>query len=202
MNRERELHPEQKPRLESVAEAVYWAKSSGITAAGLRRLVRSLSIEPVFTAHPTEAKRRTVLMKLKRITALLFELRRDSLLPREAERFTAEIRRQIVSLWQTDEVRATALTPMDEVENGLFFFGETVWPIVSWLRDDLRRAIRRYYPGTDFDIPVFLRFGSWIGGDRDGNPNVTPEITRRAVQAHRTLALRQHIRSVRPCGAS
>jgi phosphoenolpyruvate carboxylase len=197
VNRERELHPEQKPRLESVADAVYWARSSGIGSSGLRDLIRSLSIEPVFTAHPTEARRRTVLTKLKRVSALLFELRRDGLLPREAERFAAEIRRQIVSLWQTDEVRATTLTPMDEVENGLFFLGETVWPIVSWLRDDLRRAVRRYYPSARFDIPVFLRFGSWIGGDRDGNPNVTPEITRRAVQAHRALALRQHIRSVR-----
>ncbi len=197
VNRERELHPEQKPRLESIAEAVYWARASGISAAGLRSLVRSLSIEPVFTAHPTEAKRRTVLMKLKRISALLFELRRDGALPREKERMTAEIRRHITSLWQTDEVRATTLTPMDEVENGLFFFGETVWPLVSWLRDDLSRAIRRYYPGLRLEVPVFLRFGSWIGGDRDGNPNVTPEVTRSAVRAHRALALRQHIRSVR-----
>ncbi len=197
VNRERELHPEQKPRLESIAEAVYWAKSSGISATVLRSLVRSLSIEPVFTAHPTEAKRRTVLMKLKRISALLFELRRDGVLPRERERMISEMRRHLTSLWQTDEVRATTLTPMDEVENGLFFFGETVWPLVSWLRDDLRRAIRRYYPGAPFEVPVFLKFGSWIGGDRDGNPNVTPEITRRAVRAHRALALRLHIRSLR-----
>jgi phosphoenolpyruvate carboxylase len=197
VNRQRELDSAKQPRLESIADGLYWAKKNGIRAREIQALARSLMIEPVFTAHPTEAKRRTVLVKLERISALLFELRGRDLLPREKDLITGEIRRQITALWQTDEVRAVTLTPIDEVENGLFFFSETVWPLVPWLQDDVRRAVAQYFPGETFEIPPLLKFGSWIGGDRDGNPNVTPEITLKAVRMHRTLALQQHIRSVR-----
>jgi phosphoenolpyruvate carboxylase len=197
VNRQRELQAGRQPRPESIAEAIHRFKRSGVTAEQVQSLLDRLRIQPVLTAHPTEAKRRTVLEKLKRISALLVELSERQLLPMERERLVGEIRSHVTVLWQTDEVRATPLTVLDEVENGLFFFDETIFALVPLLRDSLKEALARYYPESSFRIPPFLRFGSWVGGDRDGNPNVTPDITRRAVRAHTALALNKYIAAVR-----
>ena len=153
-------------------------------------------MQPVLTAHPTEAKRRTVLEKLKQISALLFALDGPVLLPGDQERIIAGIRRQIMALWQTDEVRATRLTPVNEVDNSLYFFHQTIFALAPELHRDMERALRRYYPGHRFEIPPLVHFGSWVGGDRDGNPNVTPEITRDAVRAHLGLSLRRYIEAI------
>jgi phosphoenolpyruvate carboxylase len=196
VNRAREFASGAKPRAESIAEAVYWAKNAGLGSGAFQDLLRRLKVQPVLTAHPTEAKRRTVLEKLKQISALLFALDVPVLLPGDQERIIAGIRRQIVALWHTDEVRATRLTPVDEVDNSLYFFDQTIFALAPELHRDMERALRRYYPGHRFEIPPLVRFGSWVGGDRDGNPNVTPEITRSSVRAHLALSLRRYIEAI------
>lgn len=197
VNRERELQAGRKPRPESITEAIHRFKRSGVTAEEVQNLLDSLRIQPVLTAHPTEAKRRTVLEKLKRIAELLDALGANQLLPMERKRLVHEIRSHITALWQTDEVRATPLTVLDEVENGLFFFDQTIFDLVPLLHEQVKEALSQHYPHHAFHIPPFLRFGSWVGGDRDGNPNVTPDITRRAVRAHAALALNKYIAAVR-----
>ena len=196
VNRAREFESGAKPRAESIAEAVYWAKNAGLGSAEFQDLLRRLKVQPVLTAHPTEAKRRTVLEKLKQISALLFALDVPVLLPGDHERIIAGIRRQIIALWHTDEVRATRLTPVNEVDNSLYFFDQTIFALAPELHRDMDRALRRYYPGHRFEIPPLVHFGSWVGGDRDGNPNVTPEITRSAVRAHLALSLRRYIEAI------
>jgi phosphoenolpyruvate carboxylase len=176
---------------------VAWAHDAGVDWPAFQDLVARIRIEPVLTAHPTEAKRRSVLEKLKRISTLLVQLDDAALLPSEREAMTGEIERHVTALWQTDEVRAAALTPLDEVENILFFFDQTIWDLAPLLAEDMRRAVRRWYGRRPFETPPLVRFGSWVGGDRDGNPNVTAEVTRRAVRAHVELALGRYADSVR-----
>ncbi|MCS6860400.1 MAG: phosphoenolpyruvate carboxylase [Abditibacteriales bacterium] len=197
VNRERELRAGRQPRPESITEAIHQFKRNGVTAEEVQSLLDRLRIQPVLTAHPTEAKRRTVLEKLKRIAELLDALDANQLLPIEQKRLTHEIRSHVTTLWQTDEVRATPLTVLDEVENGLFFFDQTIFDLVPLLHEQMQEALARYYPHHAFRVPPFLRFGSWVGGDRDGNPYVTPDITRRAVRAHAALALNKYIAAVR-----
>ncbi len=191
INRERERALPARP--ESIREAIFLLKESGVTADEIQQLLNILSIQPTLTAHPTEAKRRTVLEKLQTITASLFELSRADLLPSERIALQREIYRQITILWQTDDIRRHRPSVMDEVSNGLYFFDHTIFEVVPHLYEDLQQALHFAYPHYTFRIPPFLRFGSWIGGDRDGNPNVTPEVTYQAVKAHKRLVLNKYI---------
>ena len=176
------------PRGESIAEAVAEAARASVTAERMRALLAECSVEPVFTAHPTEARRRTVLAKLRRLRQLA-----DGLDEPGSARGTAErhdrIREEIAALWLTEEVHRRAPTVLDEVRNGLYFFEESLWVVVPRLYRELERALAESYPGERFDVPAFLRFGSWVGGDRDGNPNVTADITEHTLRLHRETAL-------------
>src|SRR5262249_8866542 len=136
---------------------------------------------PVFTAHPSEARRRTVLEKLERINASMDRLEREQLLPREREQAEAGIREEIEGLWQSDLVRVLRPTVLDEVRQGLSVVDGALFDVVPRLYRALERAIARVYPGFPGRVPALLRFGSWIGGDRDGNPNVTHATTAAAI---------------------
>jgi phosphoenolpyruvate carboxylase len=185
-----------QPVAESIGEAIAGLKAQGVTADGVRDLLDRLSVELVFTAHPTEAKRRTTLATLRRISRHLRALDVRDLLPDEHEAITEQIRREIVTLWQTDETRAERPTVLNEVSNGLYYFEETLFEVVPQVYRTLERALARQYPGEVFTVPPFLRFGSWIGGDRDGNPFVTLEVTARTVRMHADLAMKMHLRAV------
>jgi phosphoenolpyruvate carboxylase len=184
------------PLAETVAAAVRDLRDQGITAAELQELLRRLSIMPVFTAHPTEAKRRTILTKLARIADTLEAL--DAGLPEPDEKAAAleTLREDVVALWQTDEGRSHRPSVLDEVRNGLYYFESTLFDLAPTLRDSVRRALERCYPGESFELPVFLRFGSWIGGDRDGNPFVTTAVTEETLREHKTLVLRLYQRAL------
>ncbi len=93
-------------------------------------------------------------------------------------------------LWQSDETRDRRPTVLDEVRNGLYFFEATLFKLVPRIYDELERALAQEFPGESFDIPTFLRYGSWIGGDRDGNPFVTLEVTEEALRTHKEFILR------------
>ncbi len=102
--------------------------------------------------------------------------------------------RTLTALWQTDELRASALTVADEAVNILYFFEHSILEIVAWLHEDLRAALAQSYPGESFELPPFVRYRSWVGGDRDGNPNVTPDITWQTVIRHQSHVLEHYLR--------
>jgi phosphoenolpyruvate carboxylase len=103
-----------------------------------------------------------------------------------------QMRRTLIELWRTDELRTTQLTVEDEVLNALYFFEHTIFDVVAWLHEDVRSSLAQFYPGHEFEIPAFLTYRSWVGGDRDGNPNVTPDITWRTLVRQKALILRAY----------
>jgi phosphoenolpyruvate carboxylase len=195
-DRARQAHAEGAAMDESIAAAVSRLRDEGLTPADMQALLDALFIMPVFTAHPTEAKRRTVLTKLRRILDILHDMDFHTPIPPEADALRETLREEIVSLWQTDETRWRQPTPLDEVRNGLYFFEDTLFDLVPLLCQDLSAALDRYYPDARFHIPPFLRFGSWIGGDRDGNPFVTVAVTEETLREQKTLALRLYQRAI------
>lgn len=166
------------PLADSIAEAVDILKRQGLTPEKVQALLDQLSVEIIFTAHPTESKRRAVLRKLRSISMMLGQLDMQRMLPREREQTLDNLRTQITLLWLTNEVRTHQPTVFDEVEHGLWYFAQTLFEVVPEIYHALEQALTRAYPGHYFRVPTFLHFGSWIGGDRDGNPNVTADITR------------------------
>ncbi len=180
------------PLADSIAEAVHSLRAQGITAETMQELLNQLSIELVFTAHPTESKRRAVLEKLRAISTTLYQLETQDLLPRERDQILTDLKVWVSLLWLTDEVRASRPTVLDEVRNGLWYFSESLFDIVPEIYRSLHQALAQAYPGCSFHVPSFLRFGSWIGGDRDGNPYVTTAVTAETFRMHQELARQRH----------
>lgn len=183
-------------RRESIRDAVRQLHDKGLGAQEVQALLDQIEITPTLTAHPTEAKRKVVLDKLQGIAILLDEVDSTPLLTSRldnAGRASAEIERTLTELWQTDEMRSTSLTVGEEVRNALYFFERTIMAVVPWLHEDLASALAEFYPGQDFNIPTFIRYRSWVGGDRDGNPKVTPEMTWQTLLDHRMLVLETYL---------
>ncbi len=197
VNRRRATEAGDAPRRESVRDAVRSLRDAGVTAAQMRALIGSLSVQLVFTAHPTEAKRRTIQEKLLRLSRRLDALDGPGLPDRERKALLEDVRAETETLWQTDEVRQRRLTVRDEAANILFYFDETLFEVTPRLYQDLRDALAECYSGEDFSIPTFLEYGSWVGGDRDGNPTITLDHTREIVAQHKDLALAKYLRAVR-----
>ena len=183
---------ESRPMRETIDDAVDRLKRSGCSGDDVRRLLEHLLIKPVFTAHPTEAKRRTILEKQRGIGEILEKRDRTDLTPREHARDMHRLREHITALWQTDETRDRRPTVWDEIHNGLYFFDRTLFEVVPGIYGELESALSRHYPGEAFNIGPSLRFGSWIGGDRDGNPNVDAATTEQTLQLHQELALKHY----------
>ena len=175
-------------RGESVRQALMEAAAEGVKAESVRSLLRSCLVEPVFTAHPTEARRRSVLFKLRRLSDIVERLDDPRLTSHERSHLFDRIREEVTSLWLTEEVRGRAPRVLDEVRNGLYYFEESLWELVPRLYHELEEALASAYPGEAFDVPPFLRFGSWIGGDRDGHPHVTALVTEQTLRLHRETA--------------
>jgi phosphoenolpyruvate carboxylase len=168
------------PQRGSCAEVLSRLRGEGITADRLHDAICGLRIELVLTAHPTEVARRTLIQKYNRIAMALAEGDRPDLTQPEQDANVAALRREIVAAWGTAEVRSQQPTPLDEVRAALALFEESLWHAVPRYLRTLDRALTT---ATGRGLPPHvtpIRFGSWIGGDRDGNPNVTPQVTRRA----------------------
>ena len=195
--RTREIESGDTPRPESIRQAVAEICASGISAESLANILRQSLVEPVLTAHPTEARRRTVLHKLRNLATLLTPLDQPRITRREREINLNAIREVITSLWVSEEVRSRRPSVLDEVRNGLYFFESSLWDVVPRLYRDLEDALRDQYPADVFDVPSFLRFGSWIGGDRDGNPSVTARVTEHTLRLHKDTALALYEGSLR-----
>jgi phosphoenolpyruvate carboxylase len=202
---------EPRPAEGTPDEAVDWLREHGWSAARIEELLGRVRISPVLTAHPTEARRRTMLTALRRCYRLVEQLDDPRLGPSEDEEIRRRLREEITILWRSAAVRRLAPSPMDEVRTALAFFDETLFRSVPRVyrafdlaieraEEDDRREGDARDGGTDrarqasgarpVRVPAFLAWGSWIGGDRDGNPNVTAELTRQVPRIHADHVLR------------
>ena len=174
------------------AQLVADAAAVGIGADRIRGLLSELRIRPVITAHPTEAKRVTVLERHRRIYRGLMDLESPRWTPRERAELIHRLGTEIELLWLTGELRLEKPTVAQEVAWGLHFFNETLFDAVPGLLEKLESALRQSYPGEGFEVRPFFQFGAWMGGDRDGNPFVTNEITRQTLATNRATSLKRY----------
>lgn len=192
VNRERELAATtDKPRSESLAEAIHTLASNGVPLARVNETLNELDIQPTLTAHPTESRRRSVIAKQDRIAELLITRNSSEITEHEQRVLESDVRQTLSQLMATDEIRANRLDVIDEVRNGIHYLGGTIWTAVPELYRDLADAIETNY-GKRIDLPVILRYRSWIGGDRDGNPFVTAERSEQAFTEMRDVAIKRH----------
>jgi phosphoenolpyruvate carboxylase len=201
INREAERRetPE-NPRSESIGAAVHELKNSGVTLEALQASIVALDIQPTLTAHPTEARRGTILFKQNRIARLLDTIpQHDASAERERAPIIRQIAHEIALIMATEDVRADRLRVEDEVANGRFYATTVIWDTLPRIYRDLQEAIARYY-GESFALPAFLRYRSWIGGDRDGNPFVTPAVTRDTLRTYREAALARYSEALEALG--
>ena len=173
---------------DSVAEAIARLRRAGRDEAALDAILDRLCITPVLTAHPTEARRRTALIALRRCAVLLERLDDPRLTPSEDRETRRRLREEITLLWRTSDLRSVAPEPLDEVRTAMAVFDATLFTLVPRLYRATDAALdapgsRGPRTGTRPPrVPAFVRFGSWVGGDRDGNPAVTAEMTERTVR--------------------
>ncbi len=199
-HQERRRQVEQGERLwhGSFDDSLRVLRDQGMTVAQCQHLLDRLMYQPVFTAHPTEAKRRTLLEAQRRLAVLARQLNHPALGELSRRRIEQQLVNQIQTLWKTDEVRVHKPQVEDEIKNGLFYFREALFDAVPVLYRNLERAVANVYgdDAADLRVPPFLRFGSWIGGDRDGNPFVTHDMTRLAVRLQAREVLKVYLRRV------
>jgi phosphoenolpyruvate carboxylase len=186
LRRRRQYEHEQRVPRESLVEAVARLREAGIEPVELEP---TLSLELVLTAHPTEATRRSVLAAHLRLSRLLAEFDDPSLTPARRRRVEAALAEEVTLLWQTDEVRSQRPRVVDEIRHGLWFFEQSLLRVAELLLADFRRLI----PGA----PTPFHFGTWIGGDMDGNPATGPETIADALERARELALTTYADEVR-----
>lgn len=196
INRERVRLLPEKGRVESIDEAVGILRHADYSLNDVVQILSRLDIQPTLTAHPTEARRRTILYKQEHLASLIDQLRYSKPTPEERDELLHQVHNQIALLVASDKVRASKPTVIDEVENGLHYLRNAIWETIPRIHTDVVNAIARHYDQT-VDVPVFLRFRSWIGGDRDGNPNVTAEVTRKTFSMHRRSVLARYLDALR-----
>lgn len=181
---------EAKGRLkESIFEAIRALKKRGKTATDMRALLEQTRLRLVLTAHPSEAKRQETLVKLRHIANMMERRDRHNLLPREQRKLESALAEEVEELWQTRQVRASKKEVADEVDFGIYFIRSVIIDVVIDIYEDLQMALERSYPDADWtELPPVLRYASWIGGDRDGNPNVTTDVTLQTLATLRATA--------------
>ncbi len=178
-------------------------KASGLDTAGLQDLLDNLLIEPIFTAHPTEPTRRTILRKEQNIVKHLVDLLNPTMTPQETSSAHENIRLLATTGWQTDEHPSEQMTVADELEHVLFFVTDVLYRAIPPFYEDIETAIERIYgeDGKNVEIPNVLQFGSWVGGDMDGNPNVNAKTIRETLARQRSLILDLYYKECAAIGA-
>src|SRR4051795_5780305 len=158
------------PRSGTLALTLSHARAAGFKAADLRKFFAEAQVSPVLTAHPTEVRRKSTIDREMEIAALLERRERVQLTPQEIEADDEQLRREVLTLWKTNLLRRTKLTVLDEVANGLSFYDYTFLREVPRLHCALEDRLNEGDGAARGELASFLRMGSWIGGDRDGNP--------------------------------
>jgi phosphoenolpyruvate carboxylase len=177
------------------------ARAAGLSPADLRKFFASALVSPVLTAHPTEVRRKSTIDREMEIAALLDRRERVQLTPEELAASDEQLRREVLTLWQTNLLRRTKLTVLDEVANGLSFYDYTFLHEVPRLHCALEDRLNEGDSGAQGELASFLKMGSWIGGDRDGNPFVTAEVMRGTLRLQSSRVLRFYLEELHVLGS-
>ncbi|MGH8497103.1 MAG: phosphoenolpyruvate carboxylase, partial [Gammaproteobacteria bacterium] len=185
------LRDSERPQPGGIEDAVRKLRDAGLGLDACRKVIAGLRIEPVFTAHPTEPVRRTLLRKEQLIVRRLVDRLDSQRTPDEDRAALGSIRAAVTSGWQTEEHPAARMTVADELEHVLFFLSDVIYRVIPPFYESLQHALASVYgkEAECIDIPVILRFASWVGGDMDGNPNVSAETIRSTLARQRSIIL-------------
>ncbi|GCE25620.1 phosphoenolpyruvate carboxylase [Dictyobacter alpinus] len=193
--RAHEIDPETTPQRGSLEALVEFFKRNQLDGATLQQLFDNLSIDLVFTAHPTEATRRSLITKSRRITTLLNQLDNAALMTQhERSRWQRNLDTVIDLLWRTDAIRQVRPEPLDEIKMGIYYLDEIIYDALPDLYGELEELLQKDYP--DLTVPPFLRVGSWIGGDQDGNPFIHADTLLTALSQQRNYVLVHYRRAL------
>ncbi|MEC5205813.1 MAG: phosphoenolpyruvate carboxylase [Vogesella sp.] len=179
------------PQRGSLSRALTSLHDSGVDFASLNAALQEASVSAVLTAHPTEVQRQSVLDGHRAVRKFLQQLSSPDITPEEEAEVEAKLQRVIHTLWQTTEIRPFKMTVADEIENGVAYHPLSFFQAIPALYERLGRQMRELW-GQDAAIPSFLRVGSWIGGDRDGNPNVDASVLRHAITRQAEVAFKHY----------
>jgi phosphoenolpyruvate carboxylase len=189
------------PRASTLAQTLSHARSAGFSPADLRSFFKDALVSPVLTAHPTEVRRKSTMDREMEIAALLDRRERVQLTPEEIEAADEQLRREVLTLWQTNLLRRTKLTVLDEVANGLSFYDYTFLHEVPRLHCAIEDRLDKEDCGDHEELASFLKMGSWIGGDRDGNPFVTAEVMRGTLRLQSSRVMNFYLEELHVLGS-
>jgi phosphoenolpyruvate carboxylase len=194
-----QLHRDEAPLPGSFRGTLLQLREEGLSAQEVLSALGEVEVVPVFTAHPTEITRRTTLLKRRRIADQLLQIDELPLSDADAAEHEEILLSEITALWQTDEVRLNKPTVGDEIRSGIRYFNLSLFEAIPKIYEEIADSFRIVYGAeiATLDLPIVLRFGSWIGGDRDGNPLVTAERTSEALALSRDAALHHYIEQSR-----
>ena len=192
----RSTRPDGSTLAETPEAALKQLRNLGVDAAQIAERLGTALVGPVFTAHPSEARRRTILEKLQAIADRLDDLEFGRPMPQEREEHLRAVAEEVEGLWLSDTIRSTRPTVRDEVRQGLQLVEHSLFNVVPRLYRTIEAALARVYPEHEWRVPPFLRFGSWIGGDRDGHPSVTHRVTAEAVRQQQVVLLNHYLQLV------
>ncbi|MEP6885120.1 MAG: phosphoenolpyruvate carboxylase, partial [Gammaproteobacteria bacterium] len=183
------LNDSSMPQPGGIADCIARLHSDGVTLAEALELIASMSLEPVFTGHPTESTRRTILRKQQHIAHDLLDRQNPASTRAELDTLWARVRLEITSIWQTEEHPREGLTVVDEREHVLFYLIDILYRVVPLFYEEIEAALAKAYsvPVESLDVPSILHFGSWVGGDMDGNPDVHGKTIRETLHRHQQL---------------
>src|SRR5690348_7665126 len=189
--RAHELYQNGRPQRGSLTALIAFFKKNALDAPTLQSLLNQLSIDLVFTAHPTEATRRSLITKSRRLAELLEAHDHMELMtPHEQQHWQHELAAVIDLLWRTDTVRQVRLVPLDEIKMGIYYLDEILYEALADLYSEFEELLYETYP--NLTVPPFLRIGSWIGGDQDGNPFVSADTLLSALQLQRGYVINHY----------
>jgi phosphoenolpyruvate carboxylase len=191
----------EEPRAGTLARTLLHARSTGITSAKLRKFLASALVSPVLTAHPTEVRRKSTIDREMEIAAVLDRREREQLTPEELAATDEQLRRAVLTLWKTNLLRRTRLTVLDEVGNGLSFYDYTFLNEVPRLHCRLEDRLNERDEAGQGELASFLKMGSWIGGDRDGNPFVTADVMRGTLKMQASRVIRYYLEELHVLGS-
>jgi phosphoenolpyruvate carboxylase len=190
--REYQLQSDVHAQPGSIDHAIQSLKDNQISSDIIQNVLEKISLELVITAHPTEATKRSILELQKRIADILKTLDNPMLSVKERKKLKESLYNEMMALWQTDELRRRKPTVIDEVRNGLYYFDQTLFDVLPEIHQEVEESLEEHFPQQNWEVPNFLHFGSWIGGDRDGNPHVTPDVTWETLNKQRRLVLKKY----------
>jgi phosphoenolpyruvate carboxylase len=189
------------PREGSLLRALDRIQEAGVPVEKIREFFDVALVSPVLTAHPTEVSRKSILQCQHEIAGLLDQRDRMQLTPEEREENDLTLRRSVLTLWRTRMLRPSRLAVVDEIKNGISYYDNTFFAELPRFYGQLQDLLARRFPGEDWQLPVFFQVGSWIGGDRDGNPFVTADILKTALRLQSTAVLDFYLGELHALGA-